>query len=133
MTESATEPRPSYKTRLAAATAGYDRIDARWNLVANGRLVAFLAAVAAGAWGLWGRASLGWPLAATSLAAFVILAVYHARLGRERTRMATLRSMQEEALARLDRHWDGLPAPWTPEVPSDHPYAHDLDIVGRAS
>jgi hypothetical protein len=133
MTESATEPRTSYETRLAAATAGYDRIHARWNLVANARLVAFLAAVMAGAWGLWGRAPLGWPLAAISLAAFVLLAVYHARLGRERTRMATLRSMQEEALARLDRRWDDLPAPWTPEVPPDHPYADDLDIVGRAS
>ncbi len=50
------EPRLSYETRLDSASADYARVDARWNLVANARLVAFLAAVAAAAWGLWGRA-----------------------------------------------------------------------------
>jgi hypothetical protein len=60
-------------------------------------------------------------------------AVYHTRLGRERARLAALRAIQEEALARLDRRWDDLPLPWTPDVPADHPYAGDLDIVGRAS
>ena len=44
-----------------------------------------------------------------------------------------LRAIQEEALARLDRSWDDLPMSWVPEVPPDHPYAVDLDIVGRAS
>ena len=133
MTERATDPRLSYETRLASASAGYERVDARWNLVANARLVAFLAAVAAAAWGLWGRAPLGWALAGLLLGVFVVLAIYHARLGRQRARLATLRAIQEEALARLDRRWDDLPMPWVPEVPPDHPYAGDLDIVGRAS
>jgi hypothetical protein len=133
MTDANAQPRLPYETRLAAATAGYERIAARWNRVANARLVAFVAAAAATVWGLWGRAPLGWPLAALFLAAFVALAVYHARLGRERARLATLRAVQEEALARIDRRWDDLPAPWMPAIPSDHPYAGDLDIVGRAS
>jgi hypothetical protein len=133
MTDANAHPRLPYETRLAAATAGYERIAARWNRVANARLVAFVAAAAAAVWGLWGRAPLGWPLAALFLAAFVALAVYHARLGRERARLATLRAVQEEALARIDRRWDDLPAPWMPAIPSDHPYAGDLDIVGRAS
>lgn len=133
MTESRANPRLPYESRLGAATAGYERVNTRWNQVANARLLAFLLAVAAGAWGLWGRAPLGWPLAALFLAAFVVLAAYHARLGRARSRLATLRAIQEEALARLDRRWRDLPAPWLPEVPADHPYAFDLDIVGRAS
>src|SRR5215216_6269557 len=127
------EPRLPYETRLTVANTGYARVDGRWNLVANTRLVAFLAAVAAAAWGLWGRAPAGWTLAGLLLVIFVILAAYHARLGRQRARLATLRAIQEEALARVDRRWGDLPMPWVPEVSPDHPYADDLDIVGRAS
>src|SRR5215203_810099 len=127
------EPRLSYEARLDSASAGYERVDARWNLVANARLIAFLAAVTAAAWGLWGRAAVGWALAGLLLGVFVLLAIYHARLGRQRARLATLRAIQEEGLARLDRRWDDLPMSWVPEVPPDHPYAVDLDIVGRAS
>lgn len=131
--DSAIDPRTPYETRLAAASAGYDEVDTRWNRVANLRLIAFVAAAAAGAWGLWGRAPLGFPLAAALLALFIALAVYHARLGRERARLATLRAIEEEAIARIDRRWTDLPASWTPEVSPDHPYAADLDIIGRAS
>ena len=133
MTESTTNPRLPYDTRLATATAGYERINARWNRVANLRLVAFVAAVVAGAWGLWGRAPLGFPLAAALLALFVVLAMYHARLGQARARLALLRAMQQEAIARIDRRWADLPDRWSPAVPADHPYATDLDIVGHAS
>src|ERR671911_119260 len=127
------EPRLSYEARLGSASAGYERVDARWNLVANARLIAFLAAIAAATWGLWGRTLAGWALAGLLLGVFVLLAIYHARLGRQRARLATLRAIQEEALARLDRRWSDLPLAWVPEVPPDHPYAGDLDIVGRAS
>jgi ABC-type multidrug transport system fused ATPase/permease subunit len=129
----ATEPRLSYESRLNSASIGYERVDARWNLVANARLVAFLAAAVAAAWGLWGRAAAGWVLAGLLFGVFVVLAIYHARLGRQRDRLATLRAIQEEALARLDRRWSDLPMSWIPEAPPDHPYAGDLDIVGRAS
>ncbi|MCD6058873.1 MAG: hypothetical protein K0Q89_2403, partial [Thermomicrobiales bacterium] len=127
------EPRLSYEARLDSASAGYERVDARWNLVANARLIAFLAAVTAAAWGLWGRAAVGWALAGLLLGVFVLLAIYHARLGRQRARLATLRAIQEEGLARLHRRWADLPMSWVPEVLPDHPYAVDLDIVGRAS
>src|SRR5688500_10903319 len=133
MSHVTTDPRLPYETRLAAASAEYQLIDARWNFVANARLVAFLAAVAAAAWGLWGRAATGWGLAGVLLGVFVVLAVYHARLGRRRARLATLCAIQEQALARIDRRWGDLPLPWVPEVSPDHSYAEDLDIVGRAS
>ena len=117
MSDVATDPRLPYETRLAAASTGYEQVNARWNLVANARLVAFLAAVAATAWGLWGREPVGWALAGLLLGIFVVLAVYHARLGRQRARLATLCAIQEEALARLDRRWGDLPMLWVPEVP----------------
>jgi hypothetical protein len=133
MTDHAAPPKIVYDARLAAATAEFDRVEARWNRVANARLVAFAAAAAAAVWGLWGRQPIGPVLAALLLALFVALAVYHARLRRERTRLAVWRTIQEEALARLVRRWDALPAGWSPAVSADHPYARDLDIVGRAS
>lgn len=127
------DPRAPYAARLSTATAAFAEIDARWNRVANLRLIAFVAAVAAAAWGLWGRAPLGWPLAAAFLAGFVALAVYHAQLGRRRIWLATQQAIQADAIARIDRRWADLPTPWTPSVPADHPYAFDLDIVGRGS
>src|ERR671913_397542 len=133
MSHVTTDPRLPYETRLAAASAEYQLIDARWNLVATARLVAFVAAVATAAWGLWGRAPAGWALAGALLGVFVVLAVYHARLGRHGARRATLGAIQEQALARIDRRWGDLPMSWVPEVSPDHPYAEDLDIVGRAS
>src|SRR5918994_2835483 len=66
----ATEPRLSYESRLNSASIGYERVDARWNLVANARLVAFLAAAVAAAWGLWGRAAAGWVLAGPPFGGF---------------------------------------------------------------
>jgi hypothetical protein len=126
-------PAAEYQERLAAASAGYERVNQRWNRVANLRLVVFVAAVAAAAWGLWGRAPLGWVLAGLLLGLFVALAIYHSRLGWERRRLGILRSLQEEALARIERRWDDLPVPWEPPVPAEHPYAADLDIIGHAS
>jgi hypothetical protein len=133
MMTSPTDLHRVYADRLAVATAGYERVDERWNRVANARLVAFVGAAIAAAWGLWGRASPGWAVAFVLLVLFAALAIYHARLGHERNRLAILRAVQQEALARLDRRWDDLPAPWVPPVPPDHPYAADLDVVGRAS
>lgn len=126
----ATEP---YRTRLATATALFEQVDQRWHRVANLRLVAFVGAAAAAAWAIWGQAPLGWPLAALLLLAFIGLAAYHARLGRERARHATMQTVQRDAIARVERRWADLPAPWQPPVSPDHPYAFDLDIVGRAS
>src|ERR671912_994705 len=133
MSNVSTDPRLPYESRLSSASAEYARVDARWNLVANARLVAFLAAVAAAAWALWGRVPAGWALAGALLGVFVVLAIYHARLGRRRARLATLCAIQEQALARIDRRWGDLPMSWVPEVLPDPPYAEDLDIIGRAS
>jgi ABC-type multidrug transport system fused ATPase/permease subunit len=126
----ATEP---YQARLATATALFDQVNQRWHRVANLRLIAFVGAAAAAAWAIWGQAQIGWPLAAILLLAFIALAVYHARLGRERAKHATMQAVQRDAIARIERRWADLPTSWQPPVPPDHPYAFDLDIVGRAS
>lgn len=133
MSERTANPRLPYESRLADAQVSYEAIDTRWNRVANLRLIAFIVAAIAGAWGLWGRAPQGFLLGGLLLAIFIMLAVYHAQLGKERARWGVLRAMQEEAIARIDRRWRDLPDPWVPPVAPDHPYAGDLDIIGRAS
>ena len=123
----------AYRERLATANVLFEQVNSRWHRVANLRLVAFVGAAAAAAWAIWGRAPFGWPLAALLLLVFIGLAIYHARLGRERARHATMQAIQRDAIARIERRWTDLPTPWQPPVPPDHPYAFDLDIVGRAS
>ncbi|MFT4041407.1 MAG: hypothetical protein QM692_24705, partial [Thermomicrobiales bacterium] len=123
-----------YRVRLAEAAALYDAADQRWNRVANLRLVAFVAAAGAAAWAIWGSgAALGWPLAGVLLLGFIALAIYHNRLGRERARLAISMAVQQDAIARIERRWADLPPPWQPATLPDHPYAYDLDIIGRAS
>jgi hypothetical protein len=58
---------------------------------------------------------------------------WHARLRRERDRLARLVELNALALARLDLAWDRLPEPPPAGITSDHAYARDLDVVGATS
>ncbi len=48
-------------------------------------------------------------------------------------RASTLALVNRYGVARQQRDWDALPEPRPVAVPSTHPYAGDLDIVGNAS
>jgi hypothetical protein len=72
-------------------------------------------------------------LASLGLGLFVALAVYHAGVERRRQHAAGFAVLNREALARLERRWDALPAAWQPGPLDDHPYAADLDVFGHAS
>lgn len=61
------------------------------------------------------------------------LVVIHGRLRRERDRLGRLAQVNADAIARLALDWDEAPEPPPPGVDRRHPYAFDLDIVGRAS
>ena len=64
---------------------------------------------------------------------FVALAILHAGVERRRERAAGHAVLNREALARLERRWDALPAAWEPGPLDEHPYAADLDVFGHAS
>ncbi|MEO5820393.1 MAG: DNA mismatch repair protein MutS [Vicinamibacteraceae bacterium] len=64
---------------------------------------------------------------------FIALAIHHAGVERRREHAAGYAVLNREALARLERRWDDLPAPWQPGPLDDHPYASDLDVFGHAS
>ena len=67
------------------------------------------------------------------LVLFVALAIGHAGVERRREHAAGHAVLNREALARLERRWDALPAPWQPGPLDDHAYAGDLDVFGHAS
>src|SRR5690348_6104288 len=102
-------PAALYRERAAWFADARDGCQRRWNLVANLRLAAFLAAAFWVWWAYHVRAV--WPLALAGIgfAAFLALARYHGRLGRARRRFEELRAVNVEAGWRLARAWDDLP------------------------
>lgn len=70
---------------------------------------------------------------ALALAAFVPLVLRHRRL---RDLADTLEALVQVALdgeRRVRRNWDALPSALDVRVPPNHPFATDLDVVGRGS
>lgn len=76
--------------------------------------------------------SPGWWIAAgVFLVAFLLVLPVHDRIIREQRRAADLAAINEEALHRIAREWDGVPLP-AMTVP-ESPLARDLGLFGRAS
>jgi hypothetical protein len=108
----------------------------RSRIVARWRLATFLPAVGLL---LWAFTRDPHPQAAPAglalLAIFGVLVVRHARIEERAAWHDALVTVHRRALARIARHWDGLPPGDSPprvDV-SNHPYAQDLDLFGRAS
>ena len=66
-------------------------------------------------------------------AAFLVLAVAHARVLNARDRAQTAVGFYERALARVAGAWMGTGRTGAELAPADHLYAADLDLFGRAS
>jgi hypothetical protein len=70
----------------------------------------------------------------TLLLIFAMLVVWHARVEQRVAWHDALATVNLHALARIGRAWDRLPPADGPPPGIDrHPYAHDLDLFGRAS
>jgi hypothetical protein len=135
-------PHTAYQDRLARHGAARDLAARRSLRLSNTRVATFLAGFAA----FVVADMLPQPLAAIAVgalallaAAFVAQVVLHRRArGAERWHGA-LASVAREGLLRIERDWEALktslPAAERdhaePEL--DHPYAHDLDVLGAAS
>lgn len=133
ISESVPSAHTPYGDRLAAATAAWKAVDRRWSLIANIRLVVAVVIVIV-LWQWWQDRQPGQLMLAGMLAiGLLTLIVVHARL---RGRRETLRRrivVNERAIARLEQRWDDVPLPPDAGATRDHPYAFDLNIVGRAS
>jgi hypothetical protein len=118
--------------RFARAAAREAALSHRFS---NARMALVLAIIGAGLFALW-REALETPTLVVlvgSVTALVALMVRHERVERRREAAATLATINREAAARLRRHWNELPEPWTAGGLDDHPYAADLDLFGHAS
>ncbi len=104
----------------------------RWNLVANLRLLGFVAIGLAAWWGLTAPNPLRWALVVVALVTAALVS-HHRSLRRRRDRLAGLVTANDLAIARLELDWKAMPEAPAADVPRSHPYAWDLDIVGSAS
>jgi len=122
-----------HRERAARHAAERDSLRRRARRLSWARLLAFALLAAAGLRALSGGEPAEGAVAAVALATFGLLVVVHGR-AREAARWAdALRQASEAAGARVRRDWAALPADRSPPVPRDHPYADDLDVVGRSS
>ena len=104
--------------------------------IARLRLTTFLVAAAIMVWTL-SREVTPLPLAVASLlfVAFGCLVAWHARVDERVAWHEALRRVNVRAMARRARDWSALPEADAPAGfdLTDHPYAVDLDLFGRAS
>jgi ABC-type multidrug transport system fused ATPase/permease subunit len=131
--EHGSDPVAIYTERQERFTRERDALAKRWNRVANGRLLAFLAAVVTAGFALRGASLPLGGLALVLFVGFLVLVSHHARLGALRRQAEERRAINEEATWRLARDWRRLPLRSTFRAAADHPYAGDLDIFGPAS
>jgi hypothetical protein len=109
-------------------------LNRRASRISNIRLAVFLAGIGALVWAELRPATgpVAMALFVVAVAGFLVLIVVHSRLTGRARRATELAAVNDEALARLERHWDHMPAV-REKGPAGHPYAHDLDIFGTGS
>ena len=126
----------SYAGRAAVFDQAVARADRLSLIISYARVASFAAAAGAAAAAIWWpRAPVGLlsALAAVAALGFAVLVIAHARV-ETRKRWNQLRARQNrEQAARVRRDWNAVPRAAFDEAPPDHPYAADLDLVGRAS
>lgn len=124
-----------YTARAAVHASDAEAAAGTLRAVGAGRLICFIAIVAAAAGIATDRvpATIGWPLLAVTAAAFVALIAWHRRVhDRERTHRALERACRV-GIDRAHRRWDVLPDARPIEFAADHAYAGDLHLVGHHS
>jgi hypothetical protein len=141
-TAGGTDVREAYAAEVAACDAALASLRARSARLSTARTVTFLAGAAAL---LVVDVAEGPPAALAALAAALLTAAFvaevaaHRRVRSQIRWQEALRALGVEGALRLERRWEelaaALPAAEAREetVPSDHPYARDLDVLGDAS
>ena len=117
----------------AQAAAAARHLARRYNAVAVGRLIAFvaLAFALAGAWAAPGPLPLLGVGAA--LTGFLLLALWHGAIDDARQAALARVEYHRRGADRCGGEWDHGQDDGRSFAAADHPYAYDLDIVGRRS
>ena len=118
-----------YQARLAELRQVAAQRDQRHGQLAYLRIGLVGVAIAAFAVAGW----QGAPIALGAVAAFIIVAVYHARVIAARDRALAAAAYYERGLRRIGDDWIGRGDPGDRFRPESHLYAEDLDLFGRGS
>ena len=124
-----------YRRRRTRFESERATLDSRSRRIARARGALALAGSACVGWALIGDPPAESALLIGGLAmlgGFLGLVVWHASVDAARARTDALVRVNEQALARMARDWDGLPDDESGGIAAD-PTAADLDLVGRAS
>ena len=127
-------PLSIHRARWKEAQAELGRLDGQSAWVANGRAVAFIAAVVLGGLAMFGRGpSWGGWVAWLSAGAYVALAVLHHRVFLAEERQRTRASLSERGVARCTGTWRELPERGDRFASPEHLCTPDLDVFGHGS
>lgn len=121
-----------YRERLKERQARVTAAEQRYGQLANLRLLLFV-----GGFGLaiasWGFALLTPLSLAVPALLFVVSVIWHERVARQKAHAELAAAHVEAGLARLEHRWAGQGLSGERLMPSEHPYAADLDLVGEGS
>lgn len=122
-----------YRDRAERWQHDADALDRQRTRIANFRLAAGGALIAAALYWVVARDLRAVPAAIVAAVLFALLVRRFRILTELWQRAATLARINREGLARVQRDWSALPDPRAISISPDHPYANDLDLVGKAS
>lgn len=126
-------PAASYRARRDRFATERDASARRELHLSYARVATFLLAASFGIWATRSPAPLPFALVAAALVGFFLLVALHSRTRRRTAWFQELTTLNEQGLRRLERDWDSLPVRRPTRDLTGHPYAHDLDLFGRAS
>lgn len=126
------DPRGEYLRRLDARKRLLATLSRQDGVVANVRLVVFVAGVAI-AWLAFWPPSVHWAWLSIPVAAFVALVIMHERIKQGLSRARNAVEYYERGIARVEDRWMGAGREGLDLMPKEHPYAGDLDIFGPGS
>jgi hypothetical protein len=120
-----------YRERVQRFEAVRDAHAVRSRTLGTLRVAAFVGIILTGLWLERSGSLVAGAAVAAAVAAFFILIVRHRRVRAAESWHDALAQANRQGLQRLAREWSALPA--SADAPAGHPYARDIDILGRAS
>lgn len=126
-------PFENYTHRLKRSSVARDRLHRTWSLLGNIRL-ALAVLIVICMWQWWNDQRTLWAVVIpVGVVATVILAFRQRGVRSQRDAAAAFMTVNQRGIDRLSHAWDALPSPPDAEVDRTHPYAWDLNVIGKAS
>lgn len=126
--------RQEYEQRSTAAARRLVALDRAGARLANLRTVTFLGLLALLGLVIFERLPRGGLLGALAcFAAYVALAIVHARVLHDEAKETVKKALNDRGLGRLAGEWHGFASTGQRHLPDGHLYAGDLDVFGQGS